>query len=222
MTALSFSWPPGPGCRATSGWISMWHVTNLTHLLITCRLFHIFVEKFSAFKFLQTSPDNNIIHIYNDEDDLDQCLYYLRTLSNILRWSSDSLWAILSKNIISTDPAHPALYRISKYLFPMRENNLIRDSWSRCKHITVGIFHPCLLGRNIWDLWLRILSIRITYQSITTYGVNNTAPNPLEPECIITFWTQFGAPFDRQTDPIPGWARAVPSSAFAGRCFWCA
>lgn len=77
------------------------------------KLFHIFVEKFSTFKFLQTSPDNNIIHIYNDEDDLDQCLYYLRTLSNILRWSSDSLWAILSKNIISTDPAHPALYRIT-------------------------------------------------------------------------------------------------------------
>jgi len=51
---------------------------------------------------------------YSEEDDLDQCLYYLRTLSNILRWSSDNMWAALADNTISTDPSYPALYRISR------------------------------------------------------------------------------------------------------------
>lgn len=51
---------------------------------------------------------------YAEEDDLDQCLYYLRTLSNILRWSSDNTWAALADNTISTDPSYRDLYRISE------------------------------------------------------------------------------------------------------------
>lgn len=97
----------------------------LGRLLISRRLFHLFVNKFSEFSFLQAfsekssaTAENSIIHIYEDEDDLDQCLYYLRTLSNILRWSSDSMWTALSKNTISTDPTKLTLYRISKHLFP--------------------------------------------------------------------------------------------------------
>jgi len=54
---------------------------------------------------------------YSEEDDLDQCLYYLRTLSNILRWSSDNMWAGLADNTISTDPSYRALYRISQFTF---------------------------------------------------------------------------------------------------------
>jgi hypothetical protein len=98
-------------------------------MLITFRLFHLFVGKVSEFEFLQTSPeqgstavDNSSIQIYKDEDDLDQCLYYLRTLSNVLRWSSDNMWAILSRTVISTDPTHVSLHRISKYLLFVRVN----------------------------------------------------------------------------------------------------
>jgi hypothetical protein len=70
------------------------------------RLFHLFVAKFSGFSFLQTLPEgsnflDSDVQIYADEDDLDYCLYYLRTLSNILRWSSDSMWAALAQNSIS-------------------------------------------------------------------------------------------------------------------------
>jgi hypothetical protein len=58
------------------------------------------------------------VQIYASEDDLDQCLYYLRTLSNMLRWSSDGMWAALAQNSISTDSSHQSLYRISKLAIP--------------------------------------------------------------------------------------------------------
>lgn len=83
------------------------------------KLFHLFVAKFSGFTFLQIPPGNDHsqltsdLRIYADEDDLDQCLYYLRTLSNILRWSSDSMWAALAENTISTDTSHRPLFRIT-------------------------------------------------------------------------------------------------------------
>jgi len=79
------------------------------------------VTKFASFSFLQTiseedpSPLNTDLYLYADADDLDQCLYYLRTLSNILRWSSDNTWAALAENIISTDKSHRSLYQISKF-----------------------------------------------------------------------------------------------------------
>ncbi|RDW78114.1 hypothetical protein BP5796_05966 [Coleophoma crateriformis] len=83
------------------------------------RLFHLFVAKFSGFSFLQTlvtensSTIDNTVHKYTEEDDLDQCVYYLLTLSNILRWSSDSTWAALAENTISTDKSFQSLYRIT-------------------------------------------------------------------------------------------------------------
>jgi len=92
---------------------------GLRHSANGRRLFHIFVSKFSVFAFLQTLPDktsnssDSNIQAFGIEDDLDQCVYYLRTLSNMLRWASDSMWAALAENSISTDTNHPALNRIS-------------------------------------------------------------------------------------------------------------
>jgi hypothetical protein len=93
-------------------------------MLTRVRLFHLFVSRFSSFSFLQTLPEegsafmDSEVQIYASEDDLDQCLYYLRTLSNMLRWSSDSMWAALAQNTISTDSSHKSLYRISKLAIP--------------------------------------------------------------------------------------------------------
>ena len=90
--------------------------------LTRLRLFYLFVARFSTFELLQTAAEDNSQFLdghpqfYTDNDDLDQCLYYIRTLSNILRWSSDGMWAALAQNIISTDTSHRALYRISQYL----------------------------------------------------------------------------------------------------------
>jgi hypothetical protein len=55
------------------------------------------------------------VQIYASDDDLDQCSYYLRTLSNMLRWSSDGMWAALTQNSISTDTSHRSLHGISKF-----------------------------------------------------------------------------------------------------------
>ncbi|KAJ5032744.1 uncharacterized protein L3040_009337 [Drepanopeziza brunnea f. sp. 'multigermtubi'] len=91
--------------------------TWLQTLVGVDKLFHLFVAKFSEFEFLQTLPaessssvDSNV-QMYDSEDDLDLCLYYLRTLSNMLRWSSDSMWAALAQNTIDT--SRPSLFRIT-------------------------------------------------------------------------------------------------------------
>ncbi|KAL2064802.1 hypothetical protein VTL71DRAFT_3942 [Oculimacula yallundae] len=83
------------------------------------RLFHLLVSKFSTFKFLQTLTEegstyqDSTVQTYSSEDDIDQCLYYLRTISNILRWSSDSMWAALAESSVSTNASHPSLYHIT-------------------------------------------------------------------------------------------------------------
>lgn len=93
---------------------------NTESLLTFNRLFHLFVAKFSSYTFLHTSYENasTAAHLdlraYNDEDDLDQCLYYLQTLSNVLRWSSDNTWSTLAHNTISTEKTHQYLYQISE------------------------------------------------------------------------------------------------------------
>ncbi|KAI1005338.1 Protein dopey [Podosphaera aphanis] len=85
--------------------VKIW-LQNLTGIE---KLFHIFVIKFSQFDFLQRLPRDpkdslkEDTLIYRGEYDLDQCLYYLRTLSNVLRWSSESAWAALAMNNISIE-----------------------------------------------------------------------------------------------------------------------
>ncbi len=49
------------------------------------------------------------------EDDLDLCLYYLRTLSNILRWAPDALWDVLAKRTIHAEEHEPPLPPLSRY-----------------------------------------------------------------------------------------------------------
>ncbi|KAE8442299.1 hypothetical protein EG329_003499 [Mollisiaceae sp. DMI_Dod_QoI] len=92
--------------------------TWLQNMVGIDKLFHLFVVKFSTFTFLQSIPEEGIDFLasdsppYTSDDDLDQCLYYLKTLSNILRWSSDSMWATLARNNVSIDSSQRALYCI--------------------------------------------------------------------------------------------------------------
>lgn len=112
--------------------------------MLTCtRLFYLFVMKFSSFDFLQSLPGagpdglDNKFEQYGSEDDIDQCLYYLRTLSNMLRWSSESMWAALADNNISTEKAaHPSLHRISMFMskFSWYFSNV--NSWPGWRHAT--------------------------------------------------------------------------------------
>lgn len=86
--------------------------TWLQTLLAIDKLFHLFVAKFTTFGFLQRSSEER--YVYTSDDDLDQCLYYLRTLSNMLRWSSENMWVALAGNSISTDKSYLSLYKITR------------------------------------------------------------------------------------------------------------
>jgi hypothetical protein len=95
------------------------------------------VVKFSEFSFLQKLPEDGSaatdrdVQLYASEDDLDQCLYYLRTLSNMLQWSSDGMWAALAQHSISTDSSHLSLHKISKLY-----------------SIIAGLYLTCAAGRD--------------------------------------------------------------------------
>ncbi|CAG8949634.1 hypothetical protein HYFRA_00007868 [Hymenoscyphus fraxineus] len=83
------------------------------------KLFHLLASKFAEFKFLQAAPAGksssaeDSLTPYSPEDDLDQCLYYLQTLSNIIRWSSDGMWAALAENTIAQNESDHFLSRIT-------------------------------------------------------------------------------------------------------------
>ncbi|GKT41980.1 protein dopey [Colletotrichum spaethianum] len=43
---------------------------------------------------------------FTADDDLDLCLYYLRTLSNVFRWAPDAIWAVLASTSLTVDSEH--------------------------------------------------------------------------------------------------------------------
>lgn len=73
------------------------------------RLFLIFVSKFPQMRFLanleaapaDSDPDSHGQIQFSEDDDLELCLYYLRTLSNILRCSSEVSWNVVATKHIS-------------------------------------------------------------------------------------------------------------------------
>ncbi|KFZ07429.1 hypothetical protein V501_06466 [Pseudogymnoascus sp. VKM F-4519 (FW-2642)] len=71
------------------------------------KIFHLFVSKFSGFKFLQpveiqsNAGTEKSTMQYTTDDDIDNCLYYLRTFLNILRWSTISTWGTLANSKVS-------------------------------------------------------------------------------------------------------------------------
>ena len=82
------------------------------------RLFGIFITKFSELSFLrqqQTSKPNPTQ--YTEDDDLDLALYYIRSLSSVLRWAPEAAWVTLGKRLVRSDACQPPLSEISKLLF---------------------------------------------------------------------------------------------------------
>ncbi|KAI9846884.1 MAG: hypothetical protein M1837_003496 [Sclerophora amabilis] len=70
------------------------------------RVFHLFVRKFLANALFQSSKDSSGIgidkaSILEESIDVENLTYYLQTLSNILRWSTDDTWSILAKKTVS-------------------------------------------------------------------------------------------------------------------------
>ncbi|KAI6780146.1 Protein dopey-like protein [Emericellopsis cladophorae] len=79
----------------------------LSNMIGIDRLFLIMVQKFCEVKFLSTLRDGITqsgvpdSRPFGEEDDLDLCLYYLRTLSNVLRTCGDVAWAVLASKHVS-------------------------------------------------------------------------------------------------------------------------
>ncbi|KAJ8130775.1 hypothetical protein O1611_g2851 [Lasiodiplodia mahajangana] len=70
------------------------------------KLFLVFVTKISELRFLRTLPKtmnsttSTVSVGFSDDDELDLGLYYIHTLSNVLRWAPDALWGVLATRII--------------------------------------------------------------------------------------------------------------------------
>lgn len=136
-------------------------VLKLVHILTKLhdRFFNLFIAKLASFDFLRRAAAENDIQneidtkqSYTEHDDLDQCLYYLQKLSNVLRWSSDATWAALARNVISTDKSHPSLYLISKLLVELRWALLTLISWSGHGDLPSRVFRPRMLTCYRWQL----------------------------------------------------------------------
>ncbi|KAK1636936.1 Dopey, N-terminal-domain-containing protein [Colletotrichum phormii] len=83
------------------------------------KLFLLFVRKFSALEFLRASDEigsastSTNSTTFTAEDDIDLCLYYLRTLSNVFRWAPDVIWAVLASTTITVDGGHPEVAQMT-------------------------------------------------------------------------------------------------------------
>ncbi|GAW16038.1 hypothetical protein ANO14919_054600 [Xylariales sp. No.14919] len=70
------------------------------------KLFLVFVTKISELGFLSAlsrtvkSITSNASASFSGDDELDLGLYYIRTLSNVLRWAPDALWGVLATRTI--------------------------------------------------------------------------------------------------------------------------
>ena len=49
---------------------------------------------------------------YTTDDDIDNCLYYLRTFLNILRWSTVGTWGTLANSKVTTPKSDEATVTI--------------------------------------------------------------------------------------------------------------
>jgi hypothetical protein len=88
-------------------------------LTVTNRLFAIFISKFSELGCLRRGqgPKSGLSHFMED-DDLSLALYYVRSLSSVLRWAPEATWAVLAKRVVRSDTHHPPLSEISKLNLP--------------------------------------------------------------------------------------------------------
>lgn len=79
------------------------------------RLFYIFTSQFAQLPFLRASSGES--KGFTDEDDLDLCIYYLRTISNVFRWAPDAIWGILATKTVASEGLS-GLSEISESPFP--------------------------------------------------------------------------------------------------------
>lgn len=79
-------------------------------------MFLIFASRFLALDYLHLPKqgDAHGTRQLTSDDDLDLGIYYLRTLSNVLRWAPDSFHAILARRTLSAGDGHSGISKISR------------------------------------------------------------------------------------------------------------
>ncbi|SPN96987.1 probable regulator of reproduction DopA [Cephalotrichum gorgonifer] len=83
------------------------------------RLFLVLITKFADLPFLHArngngdTPNPGSINQLSEDDDLDLCVYYLRTVSNVLRWAPETIWSVLNKTAVPGESGYPDLSRIT-------------------------------------------------------------------------------------------------------------
>jgi hypothetical protein len=84
-------------------------------LTMTNRLFGIFISKFSELACLRRGKGSKSgVSHFMEDDDLSLALYYVRSLSTVLRWAPEAAWEVLAKRVVRSDAYHPPLSEISK------------------------------------------------------------------------------------------------------------
>ncbi|KAK1754881.1 protein dopey [Echria macrotheca] len=82
------------------------------------KLFTIFISKLSEFPLLRrhgssSEPTAPPAQFPPDDDDLELILYYVRCLSNVLRWAPETIWTVLAKRNVRSTAYFPPLSEIS-------------------------------------------------------------------------------------------------------------
>lgn len=81
-------------------------------------MFTIFISQFAQLPFLRASEKKDAAQEgehFTKDDDLDLCIYYLRTISNVFRWAPDAIWATLATKPVSPED-FPGFSEISEYI----------------------------------------------------------------------------------------------------------
>ncbi|KAK0618330.1 putative regulator of reproduction dopa [Bombardia bombarda] len=90
--------------------------TWLNSLVGIDKLFDVFVSKFAELSFLrrqQPSAESGDAAQFKGDDDLDLGLYYIRSLSNVLRWAPDAVWSVLARKTVRSTSYFPPLSEIT-------------------------------------------------------------------------------------------------------------
>ncbi|TPX15392.1 uncharacterized protein E0L32_004372 [Thyridium curvatum] len=89
--------------------------TWLNSLMGVEKMFLIFASRFLALDYLHLPKqgDAHGTRQLTSDDDLDLGIYYLRTLSNVLRWAPDSFHAILARRTLSAGDGHSSISKIT-------------------------------------------------------------------------------------------------------------
>jgi hypothetical protein len=79
------------------------------------RLFSILIAKFLELSFLRRREEpRQGPNQFREEDDLSTGVYYIRSLSNVLRWAPEAAWAVLAKRTVPSDAYDHAPSEISR------------------------------------------------------------------------------------------------------------